>query len=112
MSSIYNLDKLVRIDVLDERIQLIYSYKTKLTFLGLTIREAGIYIYGQKLFSEEDIEKEEDLFIRDKIVYKKPRCILNYVSGYGNTYYFNSLKEAEDFRDDVKMKSGHDRWIK
>jgi hypothetical protein len=110
MSSIYNLDKLVKIEVVGERKDTWYSYKTKLTFLGLTTRKAGIYEPFGFVSSILDFN-EENLFMRDNIVYVKPKCILRYVSGYANTYYFNTLKEAEDFRDEIRTRTGYSKWI-
>lgn len=98
MSTHYNLEKLIKINLIESYKSTRYCYKTKKTFLGLTIRKEGFYY---DLFREYYDECPEDYFLQDGIVYTKPECTLYYQNNITKTYVFDTLFEAETFRNHI-----------
>lgn len=102
--NLYNLEKLVRIVVNDFYVSNWYYYQKKKTFLGITINKEGVYSCLWNQFQGTKIPK--NLVLKNGILYEKPEVILRYESNIEKTYIFDTLKEANEFRDKVKELSG------
>ena len=102
--NLYNLEKLVKIVVNDFYISRWYYYQKRKTFLGLTTKEEGVYNHIWNDFQGVEIPK--NLALKDGILHEKPEVTLYYESNIEKSYFFDTLKEATDFRDKVKELSG------
>ena len=100
---LYNLEKLVKIEVCDFYPSIWYKWKPKKTFIGITTQKEGIYCSLWNAFETNIIPK--DLVLKNGVLYNKPIVTLYYESKIEKTYRFETLKEAIDFRDKVKELS-------
>lgn len=100
---IYNLEKLVKISVSEPVISTWYTYKKRKTFLGIEIVKEGIRSFGYVLANVP-----ENHFIDDGKVYTKNKVTLHYEGRYEKNYYFETYKEALEFKD--KIKSNKSKW--
>lgn len=101
---LYNLEKLVKIEVCGFYPSVWYTWKPKKTILGITTQKEGIYHNVWNSFETEKIP--DNLVLKNEILYNKPIVTLYYESKIEKTYRFDTLKEANEFRDKVKELSG------
>lgn len=68
-------------------------------FLGifLDVKEGFYEWYSNTPTSEKDILNLGHYIIKDKLVYLKPRLIINKVDGKSSEYFFDSLEEIHKF---------------
>lgn len=68
-------------------------------FLGifLDVKEGFYEWYSNTPTSEEDILSLGKYIIKDKLVYLKPRLIINKVDGKSSEHFFDSLEEIHKF---------------
>jgi hypothetical protein len=100
----YNLKHLVKIEVRDFSVSNRFYYQKKKTFFGITIKEEGVYFKGWNDFKCSEIPKEYSLI--DGVLHLKPEVTLYFQSDIEQNYYFDSLKEANDFKNNIKILSG------
>jgi homospermidine synthase len=101
----YNLDKLVKIEILNERLDDFYSYKKEIKFLGITIRSEGFYSILHDYY--EDCPT--NYFLKDGKVFLKSRVLLRFTNE-STVFFFNTYDEALNFHNQLLLKSY--RWIK
>jgi hypothetical protein len=98
----YNLEKLIRVKVRDAEEAYWYTHKKEVKFLGIILRKEGIY----NAFGNRVKECPETHFIKDDIVYEKPRVRLTFVNDYVKEYHFDTFEEAKAYRDRITY-NGH-----
>lgn len=105
MKEIYNLDQLVKIEIIDKREDTSFKYGNEIKFLGLTLRKKGFSFIGQ-VVSENYIVKNYNVIIDGEKVFYKP-CVILYFS---NTYctkrkYFNTYGMANKWAHEIASKN-------
>ncbi len=101
---LYNLEKLVKIEVCDFYPSVWYTWKPKKTFLGMTTQKEGVYFSVWDSFETTTIPK--NLVLKNDTLYEKPIVTLYYESKAEKTYRFETLQEANEFMDKAKELSG------
>ena len=101
---LYNLKKLVKIEVRDSYPSNWYIWKSKKTFLGITIQDQGVYSNTFKCFYERLIP--DKLVLKNGILFEKAKVKLYYESNIEKTYYFDTYQDAIDFSNKIKDLSG------
>lgn len=103
--NLYNLEKLVKIEVCDFYLSVWYVWKPQKKFLGFITQEEGVYLDAMGgIFESKKIP--DNLILKNGKLYNKPMVTLYYESKIEKTYRFETLKEANEFRDKVKELSG------
>jgi len=97
----YNLDKLVKVSLLDFRKSGWYSYKTEKRFLGFITRKAGIYELSFLGDKDPLMEIPKDHVFEDGIVYIKPSVVLHYQADHSKEYFFETFKDAMFFSEQI-----------
>ena len=98
----YNLDKLVKVRVIDFYPSVWYKFlkgKEKKYFWQTEIKQ-GIYFDCLGLKYLED-QKLENHTLMDNVVNENPEVRLSFQGGYETKKYFLTLKEAEDFSNEL-----------
>ena len=83
----YNLEKLIKVEVVEPRQSTYFKYKSGIKF----IRKEGIYDVLHYFFGKEI----KNHFLKDGKVYEYARCVLYFQDEYTFTYHFETLKEAK-----------------
>lgn len=95
----YNLDKLVKVECNDFKFAQWYIYKKKITFLGITIQEEGVY---HKLFERYTGRAEMmNHTVKDGEIYENPEVVLHYQANHSKRYFFDSFEKAKEFADQI-----------
>ena len=101
----YNLNKLVKIEVLKRVESWMYKYKKykKNTFFQPGVQE-GFYrdFFGSKYIN---IDEVKSIVVIDFKVYIKDRVVLYFESGIKHTLYFDSYKNADTYAHTIEKKS-------
>lgn len=76
-------------------------------------RKAGFYytytLHDPIHFSNEDIEKDTNLVIKDKEVYYKPNILIRMSDGHSYQLYFETVEELKTYMNKEPMKSI--KWV-
>lgn len=96
----YNIENIVKIQLIYGRISSHYRFRKEFKILGITFREEGIYcsFTGVKIDKQKELDK---LFLVDSVVYDKPRCVLYFSYKTTCSYYFETDALAQKFYDDI-----------
>lgn len=102
----YNLEKLIKIAMIDSylSIQYIYKEEKRSWLFNKVIRKKGIYdvlMFGRGRIINE-LPRSHVLI--DKCIYKRLSVVLFFENDYTHTLYFDTLKEAQSFKDEIKEK--------
>jgi hypothetical protein len=89
----YNRDHLVSVEVNDFELCHWYEWKDGISFLGLTLRKAGVYC----IIGSDVCQLNDNLVIKNKNIYYKPNCVLNFADDSKQTYWFEDHKSALEF---------------
>lgn len=101
----YNLDKLVKIEVLKERLDDFYSFKEEIKILGISIRSEGFY----SILHDYQKDCPTNYFLKDGKMFLKSRVLLRFTNE-STVIFFNTYDEAFDFHNKLLLKSY--KWIK
>lgn len=88
-----NLKFLVTVTVFDYQKDNWYEWRDEQKVLGFIWQRAGVYCSvtgGIKKLPENRVVKDDGIFVM-------PRCVLQYVNGNHESYYFDTVEEAEEY---------------
>lgn len=111
MKTHYNLEKLIKIRVVDFKADPWHSYKREKKIFGLAFRKEGIYShFGHYFYPINEIETSfPDNVLRNEEFLTKPCCVLyfenNHTLNEWHDTYIDAVKRAEE----IKEKSG--KWL-
>jgi hypothetical protein len=101
----YNLNRLVKIEVLKKGESRMYVYKRhqKKTWFKEEVQE-GVYrdFFGLKYI---DVDAVNSIVLIDFKVYIKDRVVLYFESGIEHTLYFDSYRNADMYAHTIERKS-------
>jgi hypothetical protein len=105
----YNLEKLIRISVVDVKKSNTYEYiKGHYNFWGKFIPTYIEYRDGLVYEKTKNIDELPDnLFLKDNIIYKKSKCVLEFQDHYQYTYWFETYQHAIYKANEIKTLSGN-----
>jgi len=76
-------------------------YKQEKKHIFSENQKEGYYIQGH--YSDTFLEKEPiGYFLKDKIAYYKPKCLVMFSNGYHDTTYFNTYQEALELKKKIQ----------
>ena len=102
--SYYNLDKLIKIEVVDFEHDSWYVWKSEISIFGVVLRKEG---FKCKLFGD-DIDVPTDCVVRDNKVYRKPRLILHFEDDYRYSYIRDTMEELIELSKSFRKEG---RWL-
>lgn len=102
----FNLDKVTYIKQYDAEPSTYYTYKTEKRFLGIVIRQEGVYYNIDNDYLGREIP--DNHFFKDGVIYNKPHCNLYFTALDYNSYYFDAYDDVLRFINTVTSKG---RWI-
>lgn len=106
MKNYLNLEKLIRIKVYNFSKDDWYSCKKEIKFLGITLREGGIYGWHSHYHSIDELENR---VLRNLEVMFKPHCELFFENDHTTIYWHETYTDALLRAEDIRAQSG--RWI-
>tara|TARA_R110002167_G_scaffold234388_1_gene439633 strand:- start:11835 stop:12173 length:339 start_codon:yes stop_codon:yes gene_type:complete len=101
----FNLNKLVKITVLEREESSMYVYKRhqKKTWFKEEVQE-GVHrdFFGSKYIDVDDVES---IVLIDFKVYIKDRVVLSFESDIKHVVYFDSLRHANSYAHQIELES-------
>jgi hypothetical protein len=93
----YNLEKLIKVSIVDKEKSTWYEYRKAVKFLGIQLSPEGFYC--TVLGTAKNIDKSMFLII-DNVLYEKAECILFFENDHRKTFYFDTYEEAKAKADE------------
>ena len=104
MKEIYNLDHLVKIEVIPKRQDTSVRYQREVKFLGFRIWEEGFYFLGSAI-TQNDIDNSKELLREGVKLFKKPRVLLYFSNGHVKANYFDTFGLANKWAYEIASKN-------
>jgi len=109
MSKLYNLRYLISVELYDSTIVVHLTYVPEIKelkigwFIIRSYRPEGFVANYNKFYRFSDMDKNFKgiYFIKDKIVYDYPYLEFKFINNDTKNKWFNSYKEAEDFKNNI-----------
>lgn len=102
----YNLDYLLKIKVEDFRDVPLYQYQDyEYKVFNKKYGDPGFYADFLPFKNLDNIDTDKEIILGSRYMYK-PRVLLCFVDRTVVEYYFQSLGDAEKFRDEIIEKTG------
>lgn len=109
----YNLDKLIKVNLLKKRIPYWYKYfPEKKIFFGLFKQEEGIY--SRSYFNNNRFVKDkvfcfinnipDEYILENNVLWFRPSVTLYFENNYKTTKIFDNDIDAEEFINELKTK--------
>ena len=102
----YNLDKLIKVECNDFWHSHYYSYREKVSFLGITICKEGVYDDVSNTYLPEGVPEYHTL--KDGVIYCNPSVLLIFQDGYELNLSFSTFDEAKLYADEITIRGN---WI-
>lgn len=102
----YNLDFLVKVEVNDFKKANWYYYKKEKKILNFVLNKEGVYLEVWNTYKGKAAPKNNTII--NNVVMRNPRCILHYVDGSSEIYYFDNYKKAIEFSNKFTVDK---KWI-
>lgn len=104
MKEIYNLDHLVKIEVIPKRQDKSVRYQREIKFLGFKIHEEGFYFSGSAI-TQKDIDNSKELSREGDKLFNNPKVLLYFSNGHLKAKYFNTFSEASKYAYEISSKN-------
>lgn len=104
MKEIFNLQHLVKIEVIPKRQDTNVRYQKEIKFLGFKIYEEGFYFLGL-VITQKDIDNSTELLRENDKLFKKPRVLLYFSNGHVKANYFDTFGLANKWAYDIASKN-------
>jgi hypothetical protein len=113
-NTFYNLEKIIRIDVVKSKISSQYRYEKERKFLGMITHKEGIYswdpFHGSTLIKDFETNPLcKDYYIEDNIVYVKAYFKLWFEDGHTWEENCENYDTAKLKANDIRNKAGN--WL-
>lgn len=96
--TIINIDQIVSITVIENKLSWFYSWEKSSKLLGITTKKEGVYDIFGNWIGQEIPEKH---FLINGNICERPQVILKLSNGETLTSYFNTIEEANEFVDKI-----------
>jgi hypothetical protein len=94
----YNLEKLIKVEVNEERKSIHYFYRKEKKLLGFILRKEGFYYeFLRTSYVGVNLPDEYKYKFVDGVVYVKKQVILHYQNGFNKAYYFDTDEMQNEF---------------
>jgi hypothetical protein len=106
MKKLYNIDKIIEIDIIENKIDNNITFIKPVTFTFLNrkfiIEKGGFFCKTQKRYLKEN--EIGDRVIKSHEIYFKPKIVLNYGSDIKQELIFDDINELKEKLKEIKSK--------
>lgn len=95
-NTIYNVDKLISIKKVQNKVSSYIEYKKEINFFNITFRKPGFYTGCGNIIKKEELESDA-FIVKDKTVFLKPHLEVYFIDDPYKVIYFDTVEEMEQF---------------